>query len=92
MLLVPNPWVERGEGYYGPKQESLIEFVGGVAGVIMKTPLSKNLVVAIIAGGLSVSCDVALYMDDKKEKDFVKSVSTMSDLYSSSPNGVIYYF
>ena len=92
MLLLPNPYADRGEGYYGPIQESLIEFVGGVAGVIVKTPLARYPIVGAVAGGISVACDVALYMDNKKEQDFTKSVSTMSDLYSSSPNGVIYYF
>ncbi|AXH76695.1 MAG: hypothetical protein [Circoviridae sp.] len=92
MLLIPNPNVDRGEGYYGPIQESLIEFVGGVAGVIMKTPASRHYVVAIIAGGINISCDIALMLDDKKEQDFIKTVSSMTDLYSSSPNGVIYYF
>lgn len=91
MLLWPNPFVHESQGLYGSKQESLIEFVGAVAAVINKTPLSRYPLVGIIAGGISVSCDVALYLDQHYEDEY-RSNAAYQDLYSNSPTGVVYYF
>lgn len=92
MLLIPNPFAHEREGYYGPIQESLIEFVGGVAGVITKTPLARYPLVGIIAGGISISCDVALYLDERAEDKYHYGTSMMEDLYSSAPGGIVYYY
>lgn len=92
MLLWPNPFAGPQHGYYGPKQEALIEFVGGVAGVINKSPAGFHPYVKIIAGGIALSCDVALRLDDMKEADYRHGTSGLSDLYTSIPGGVVYYY
>lgn len=90
MLLVPNPFVHDRHGLYGTKQESLIEFVGAVAGVIVKTPAARIPWVGIVAGGISVSCDVALYLDQHYEDKYHYEASLHQDLYSVA-GGVVYY-
>ena len=85
MLLIPNPFLHEREGYYGAKQESLIEFVGAVAGVITKTPLARYPLVGIIAGGISISCDVALYLDERAEDKYHYGTSMMGEHNGTAP-------
>lgn len=89
VLLIPNPFRHRSDGLYGERQEAAIEFVGGVAGVVAKAvPIPW---VKLVAGGLTLSCEAALYLDAREEAKY-KAKNLHTTVYETNPTGVVYYF
>ncbi len=86
MLLIPFAHGTE-DGLYGPIQESLIQITGGVAGVVAKVPIFKGWVGAL-AAGIAISCDAALYFDERAEKQY-REDALVVDYYSM---GVVQYY
>lgn len=69
MLLLPNPFAHEKHGLYGPIQESTIEFVGGVAFALGKTPIAKGWF-GVALGTIYAATEVALYLDTRAENQY----------------------
>jgi hypothetical protein len=76
MLLFPFAYGTE-EGYYGPLQESLIEFTGDVAKVLGKTPLAKGYIGVGLAFVVAAT-EGALYLDEQAEMTHAKENTTFS--------------